>query len=148
MLLHNTEIAIPGGSVDLRSIVSGFSLDTTTIITGFNLKTKKLVEKELASTRKSSSKELVYIEVSTDEHLIITPDHRVFDLDHDKFIRACDLNKGSKLQHVMSEPCEVTDIHMIRNDSLQDTYTLTVAECENFFASSVLVHNHKEVHRG
>jgi hypothetical protein len=141
MILHNTEISIPGGSTKMSTIISEFTLDEKTIVTGFNIKRRKNVDCEVASTRKSSTKDLLYIGVSTDEHLLITPDHKIYIPEEKGYIRADKLIKGMELQHVLAEPCEVIDIHMIRNNDLQTTHALTVTDCENYFSNSILVHN-------
>lgn len=145
MILHNTEISIPGGSTKMSTIVSEFTLDEKTIVTGFDIKRKKNIDCEVASTRKSSSKDLLYIGVSTDEHLLVTLDHKIYVPSEKTYIRADKLGKGFDLQHVLSEPCIVTDLHMIRNNDIETTYALTVTDCENYFSNSILVHNCKDM---
>lgn len=146
MILHNTEISIPGGSTKMSTLISEFTLDGKTLVTGFDIKRRKNIECEVASTRKSASKDLLYVGVSTDEHLLITPDHKIYIPEEKTYVRADKIIRGMKLQHVLGEVCEVVDIHMIRNDSMETTYTLTVTDSENYFSNSILVHNCKGPH--
>ena len=145
MIIHSTEISIPGGSIKLSDLVTGFTLDEQTIISAYDIKKKKVVEAEVASTRKSDSKEMLYVSVSTDEHVLLTPGHRVYVVNDSggEYIRADKLSKNMKLLHVLGEECVITDIHMIRDNEIQTTYTLTVHKFENYFCNNILVHNCK-----
>ena len=140
MLPKNTVIATPEDDMTVLEIVQNFGFDQTLNITSFD--GKKCVIAPVTSTRRSDTRDLLLIECDYNEiKLILTPDHKVYDLGNKKFVRAMDLKAKTKLKHVDDIDIHVTGVRNIQNTALEDVYTLTIDETQCFFADGVLVHN-------
>ena len=140
MLPKNTVITTEEDDMKVLEIVKDFGFDKTLNVLSFD--GKKAVMAPVTSTRRSDTRDLLLIECDYNEiKLILTPDHKVYDLVDKKFTRAMDLKTGTSLKHVDDIDIHVTGVRNIQNTSLEDVYTLTIDETQCFYADGVLVHN-------
>ena len=140
MLPKNTVIATEEDDMSVLEIVQNFGFDKLLNVLSFD--GKKDVMATVTSTRRSDTRNLLLIECGYNEiKLILTPDHKVYDLHNRKFTRAMDLKTGTPLKHVDDIDIHVTGVRNIQNTSLEDVYTLTIDETQCFYADGVLVHN-------
>lgn len=140
MLPQNTLISGPVDDLNILEIVKNFDFNQELTVMSYT--GKKIVESLVTSTRRSDTRDLLLIE--TDYHevkLILTPDHKVYDVNTKKFIRATEIKTGVSLKHIDDIDINVVKVRKIKNNALEDVYTLTVDETQCFFASGVLVHN-------
>lgn len=140
MLPKNTVITTEEDDMTVVEIVQNFGFDQILNVVSFD--GKKIVNTPVTSTRRSDTRDLLLIECDYNEiKLILTPDHKVYDLGNKKFVRAIDLKTETSLKHVDDIDIKVSGIRKIQNTALEDVYTLTIDKTQCFFADGVLVHN-------
>lgn len=140
MLPKNTVITTEEDDMAVVEIVQNFGFDQILNVMSFD--GKKIVNSPVTSTRRSDTRDLLLIECDYNEiKLILTPDHKVYDLGNKRFVRAMDLNPETSLKHVDDIDIKVSGIRKIQNTALEDVYTLTIDKTQCFFADGVLVHN-------
>lgn len=140
MLPKNTIISTSEDDMTVLEIVQNFGFDKMLNVESFD--GKNIVSSTVTSTRRSDTRDLLLIECDYNEvKLILTPDHKVYDMENKRFVRAIDLNPETTLKHVDDIDIKVTGIRKIQNTALEDVYTLTIDKTQCFFADGVLVHN-------
>lgn len=103
---------------------------------------KKITTGQVSNTRSSSGKDFIYIQVDEQSPLIVTPDARLYDPTVNEWIRATEFVTGKSILTRTGETQTISDVHLIRDEQLCKTYTVTVTPTQCYFANNILIHNH------
>ena len=140
MLPKRTIISVPGEELSIHQIVEEFDFNDVTGVLSYN--GRKTVESSITSTRKSDTRDLLLIETNhTEISLILTPSHKVYDVENKKYTRASEIKQDTVLKHIDGIETHVTKVRKITNNMLEDVYTLSIDKTQCFYANGILVHN-------
>lgn len=136
MLVEQTNLVTSNGQQTLGEILEAFNSGEDVRV---QCKHKKNILDDVANTRISTSHDFIYMQQSTGDSLIMTPDHRVYDPVKNEWVRASDISKGTHVLSLSGEHNEVVDHHKIKNPIASRVITISLGTSDCFYANNTLV---------
>lgn len=136
MLSEQTHVQTPDGIVTLQDILEVFNQGNNIQVLG---KQRNNLMDEVANTRISSSHDFIYIQITTGDILILTPDHRVYDPTTNEWVLAGAITKNTTVLSTDGDTCEIVDCHKIKDPVATRVITLSLSELDGFYANNILV---------
>ena len=137
MFPANTQIKTLNQTVMIDELVERLpGLDKPQVL-AYDTTRQRPTESEVLMTRSSDSRDFILIQFSRGENLVITPKHKLYDVENRQWVSAENIQADTRCT-TTNGFSYVVKKHKIQNHISEKVYTLTV-DTQNFFANQVLV---------
>lgn len=137
MLPANTQINTSDETYMIGDLIEKLANGHQIHVSSYDTRKQHPKTSEVCLTRSSDSKDFVLLQFDRGETLVITPDHRLYDVENQLWVAADKITIDTRCT-TLNGFSHVERTHKIRNPMSEKVYTLTV-ELQNFFANQILV---------
>lgn len=137
MLPANTQIMLSDQPVMIDELVDQSQQLNQPCVLAYDESRQRTTDSEVLMTRSSDSRDFMLIQFSRGEYLVITPDHKLYDVENRVWVTAEKITTDTRCTTINGFSYVIKK-HKIQNQISEKVYTLTV-ETRNFFANQVLV---------